>query len=100
MSKLIYITNTSLDGDVVDEAGAFDWVNPDQVHAFIAELLQPIRTYLCGRRLYETMAYVSQRLAFIESSCALTPLPGTTRRTRRHWSMANRRSSRCSLAGM
>ena len=27
MSKLIYITNTSLDG-YVDEAGAFDWVNP------------------------------------------------------------------------
>ena len=56
MSKLIYITNTSLDGYVEDEAGAFDWVNPDQVHAFIAELLQPIGTYLYGRRLYETMA--------------------------------------------
>jgi hypothetical protein len=46
MSELIYITNTSLDGCVEDQAGAFDWVNPDQVHAFIAELLQPIRTYL------------------------------------------------------
>ena len=56
MSKLIHITNTSLDGYVEDEAGAFDWVNPDQVHAFIAELLQPIGTYLYGRRLYETMA--------------------------------------------
>ena len=31
MSKLIYITNTSLDGYVEDETGAFDWVNPDQV---------------------------------------------------------------------
>jgi len=30
MSKLIYITNTSLDGYVEDEADAFDWVNPDQ----------------------------------------------------------------------
>jgi dihydrofolate reductase len=57
MSKLIYITNTSLDGYVEDETGAFDWVNPDQVHAFITELLRPIGTLLHGRRLYETMAY-------------------------------------------
>jgi dihydrofolate reductase len=57
MSKLIYTTNTSLDGYVEDETGAFDWVIPDQVHAFITELLRPIRTHLYGRRLYETMAY-------------------------------------------
>jgi dihydrofolate reductase len=57
MSKLIYITNTSLDGYVEDETGAFDWVNPDQVFEFITELLRPMRTYLYGRRLYETMAY-------------------------------------------
>jgi dihydrofolate reductase len=58
MSKLIYITNTSLDGYIEDETGAFDWVNPDQVYfAFITELLRPIGTVLLGRRLYETMAY-------------------------------------------
>ncbi|MFY9883492.1 MAG: dihydrofolate reductase family protein [Candidatus Cybelea sp.] len=57
MSKLIYITNTSLDGYVEDETGAFDWVNPDQVHAFVTELLRPVGTYLYGRRLYETIAY-------------------------------------------
>jgi dihydrofolate reductase len=57
VSKLIYITNTSLDGYVEDETGAFDWVNPNQVHAFITELLRPIGTHLYGRRLYETMAY-------------------------------------------
>ena len=57
MSKLIYITNTSLDGYVEDETGAFDWVNPDEVHAFITELLRPIGTLLTGRRLHETMAY-------------------------------------------
>jgi dihydrofolate reductase len=56
MSNLIYITNASLDGYVEDETGAFDWVNPDQVHEFITELLRPIGTYLYGRRLYETMA--------------------------------------------
>jgi dihydrofolate reductase len=57
MSKLIYITNTSLDGYVEDETGGFDWINPDQVFEFITELLRPIGTYLYGRRLYETMAY-------------------------------------------
>ena len=57
MAKLIYITNTSLDAYVEDETGAFDWVNPDQVHAFITELLRPVGTYLYGRRVYETMSY-------------------------------------------
>jgi dihydrofolate reductase len=57
MSKLIYITNASLDGYVEDETGAFDWINPDQVHAFITGLLRPIGTHLYGRRLYQTMAY-------------------------------------------
>jgi dihydrofolate reductase len=57
MSKLIYITNTSLDGYIEDETGAFDWAVPDQVHQFIAELVRPMGTYLYGRRLYETMAY-------------------------------------------
>src|SRR6516225_2262494 len=56
MSKLIYITNTSLDGYVEDETGAFDWVNPDQVFAFLTELLRPIGTHFYWRRLYETMA--------------------------------------------
>jgi dihydrofolate reductase len=57
MSKLIYITSTSLDGYVEDETGAFDWVNPDQVHDFITELVRPMGTYLYGRGLYETMLY-------------------------------------------
>jgi dihydrofolate reductase len=57
MSRLIYITNTSLDGYVEDETGGFDWANPDQVFAFITELLRPIGAHLYGRRLYETMAY-------------------------------------------
>jgi dihydrofolate reductase len=57
MSKLIYITNTSLDGYIEDETGAFDWENSDQAHPFITELLQPVGIHLYGRRLYETMAY-------------------------------------------
>lgn len=57
MAKLIYITNTSLDGYIEDETGAFDWLNADQVHQFITELVRPFGTYLYGRRLYDTMAY-------------------------------------------
>ena len=57
MSKLIYITNTSLDGYIEDQTGSFDWGNSDQVFDFITELLRPIGTHLLGRRLYETMAY-------------------------------------------
>jgi len=57
MSKLIYITNTSLDGYIEDETGSFNWLNSDQVHEFITELVRPMGTYLYGRRLYETMAY-------------------------------------------
>src|SRR5215475_4293567 len=57
MSKLIYITNASLDGYIEDKTGAFDWGNPDQVFDFITELMRPIGTHLLGRRLYETMAH-------------------------------------------
>lgn len=57
MSKLIYSTNTSLDGYIEDATGAFDWVNPGPVFDFVTELLQPVRVHLLGRRLYETMTY-------------------------------------------
>jgi dihydrofolate reductase len=57
MSKLVYITNASLDGYIEDHTGAFDWVNSDQVFDFITELSRPVGTLLLGRRLYETMSY-------------------------------------------
>jgi dihydrofolate reductase len=57
LSKLIYITNVSLDGYIEDETGAFDFENPEQIHPLVIELLQPVGTYLYGRRLYEKMAY-------------------------------------------
>ena len=58
MSKLIYITNISLDGYIEDASGAFDWLSPaEHNHAFVTELLRPIGTHLLGRRLYQTMAY-------------------------------------------
>ena len=57
MARLIYATQTSLDGYIADENGNFDWATPDsEVHTFINDLERPIGTYLYGRRLYETMA--------------------------------------------
>ena len=56
MAKLIYSTNTSLDGYIEDASGTFDWGEPDdEVFAGINERLRPVGTYLFGRRLYETM---------------------------------------------
>jgi dihydrofolate reductase len=58
MAKLIYSAIASLDGYVEDESGGFEWAAPDEeVHAFVNDLERPVGTYLCGRRMYETMAY-------------------------------------------
>ena len=57
MGRLTYLTNVSLDGFIEDEQGGFDWTDPDdEVFAFITDLVRPVGTYLCGRRIYETMA--------------------------------------------
>ena len=57
MAKLIYLTNTSLDGYIEDEHGAFDWFPPnDDVFAFTTDLVRSVGTFLYGRRLYEAMA--------------------------------------------
>ena len=56
MGKLIYAANTSLDGYLEDETGAFDFSVPDEeVHAFWNERERSIGTSLYGRRMYETM---------------------------------------------
>ncbi len=58
MARLVYSAIASLDGYVEDEGGEFDWAVPDEeVHSFVNEQERPIGTYLCGRRLYETMRY-------------------------------------------
>jgi len=58
MGKLIYSAITSLDGYVADEAGKFDWAEPDEeVHRLVNDLERPVGTYLYGRRMYEVMAY-------------------------------------------
>ena len=57
MSRLIYSAIASLDGYVNDTEGNFAWAAPDEeVHAYVNDLMRPIRTHLYGRRLYEVMA--------------------------------------------
>jgi dihydrofolate reductase len=58
MAKLIYSAIASLDGYIEDEAGRFDWAEPDEeVHRFVNELERSVGTYLLGRRMYEVMVY-------------------------------------------
>jgi len=58
MGKLTYSAIASLDGYVADEAGKFDWAEPDEeVHRLVNDLERPVGTYLYGRRMYEVMAY-------------------------------------------
>jgi dihydrofolate reductase len=69
LAKLIYSAITSLDGYIEDAEGKFEWAEPDEeVHAFVNDLERPIGTYLCGRRMYETMV-------FWESPTELTAQP-------------------------
>ncbi len=56
MGKLISSATTSLDGFIEDEDGRFDWAAPfEEVLAFVNNLERPIGTYLCSRRMHETM---------------------------------------------
>jgi dihydrofolate reductase len=60
MSKLIYSMITSLDGYATGPEGDdTNWgvAEDDEVHAFMGEYYKPVRTYLYGRRMYETMVY-------------------------------------------
>ena len=57
MTKLIYLTNVTLDGYIEDERGAFDLFPVDaEVFRATTNLLLSAGTFLYGRRLYETMA--------------------------------------------
>lgn len=56
MARLIYVTNTSLDGYIEDTDGNFDWMAPsEEYYKFITNLIREADTYLYGRRLYESM---------------------------------------------
>ena len=56
MVNLIYVANTSLDGYTEDKDGNFNWTDPSEEYfRFITNLVQAPRTYLYGRRMYESM---------------------------------------------
>jgi dihydrofolate reductase len=72
MGKLIYATNTSLDGFTEDATGSFDWSMPDEdVHEFYNDMMRGIGTQLLGRRMYETMAVWETEPSFAEESAVL-----------------------------
>ncbi|OOB91150.1 dihydrofolate reductase family protein [Rathayibacter sp. VKM Ac-2630] len=57
MGALVYSGFASIDGYTRDEAGGFTWAEPrPEVHRFINETEAEVRTYLYGRRMYETMS--------------------------------------------
>ena len=57
MARLIYSAIASLDGYVADAERGFAWAAPDdEVHAFVNDLVRPVRTHLLGRRMYEVLA--------------------------------------------
>jgi dihydrofolate reductase len=58
MRKLIYSMTVSLDGFIAGPDGAIDWTVPDEkLFLFHTQQTQETGVHLCGRRLYETMAY-------------------------------------------
>jgi dihydrofolate reductase len=57
VAKLLYASNTSLDGCTEDADGGFQWAPPDDdVFVATTEVMRSAGTYLYGRRMYETMA--------------------------------------------
>ena len=69
MAKLIYATNTSLDGFIEDQHGNFNFSEPaDDRFMLTTELMRQIGTHLYGRRLYETMAVWETDPAFAAES--------------------------------
>ena len=58
MGKLIYSMITSLDGYAeAAEGGLGTGADDEEVHTFIGDVFRPVRTFLYGRRMYETMVY-------------------------------------------
>jgi dihydrofolate reductase len=58
MRKLIYSMGVSLDGFIAGPGGEIDWSAPDEeLHRFHNQQVRELGAHLCGRKLYEVMAY-------------------------------------------
>ncbi|MGH2879460.1 MAG: dihydrofolate reductase family protein [Solirubrobacteraceae bacterium] len=58
MRKLIYSMTVSLDGFIAGPDGGIEWSAPDEeLFRFHTRQVEELGVHLCGRRLYETMAY-------------------------------------------
>ena len=58
MAALIYSMITSLDGYTEAAEGDIGMgAQDEEVHTFIGDLFRPVRTFLYGRRMYETMVW-------------------------------------------
>jgi dihydrofolate reductase len=58
MPQVIYSMGVSLDGFIAGPGGEIDWSAPDEeLHRFHNEQTRELGAHLCGRRLYEEMAY-------------------------------------------
>jgi dihydrofolate reductase len=58
MRNLIYSMGVSLDGFIAGPGGDIEWSAPDEeLHLFHNQQAQELGAHLCGRRLYEVMAY-------------------------------------------
>ena len=69
MGRLIYATNTSVDGFTEDVTGAFDWSVPgEDLHRSYNELMRGIGLQILGRRMYETMAVWETDPEFFEAA--------------------------------
>ena len=58
MGKLIYSMSVSADGFIAGPDGDFSWTTPsEELFRFHTDRVRQLGAHLCGRRLYETMAY-------------------------------------------
>ncbi len=58
MRKLIYSMGVSLDGFIAGPDGEIGWSAPgEELHRFHNQQMRELGAHLCGRRLYEEMAY-------------------------------------------
>ena len=58
MGKLVYSMITSLDGYAAAAEGDLGrGAEDEEVHTFIGDVFRPVRTFLYGRRMYETMVF-------------------------------------------